>query len=570
MTELYGSDLMVGTLADLGMEFAAINPGASFRGIHESLVSSGSPEMILTLHENVAVAIGHGYAKSAGRPMAVILHNLVGLQSGSMGIFDAWADQVPIMILGGSGPSDTARRRPWIDWVHSARMQSLVVRDYLKWDDQPTSIDAVGSSLVRAHRIATTVPCGPTYVSLDVLLQEQPISADMTVAGIPASGDSSSITAPQHELEELVDLLTGAERPVIVADYVGKTRQGYEALIQLAEMLAVPVIDLQARHNFPTGHWADGTYGRRELLENADVVLALELRDLMFGIGEIDHVHHTVTPLVRPDATVVSVSTNQLMLCGFIDYCGPATGAREIIADTSVMLPAMVAIAADKSPDRRERRARLTEYTDGLRERLGSSGPDASDRAMTTHGLSVAVAAAVADVPWEIANGHLRGAVRDTWHLTRFNAHLGRNIGGGLGYGIGVAIGAALAHRNDDTVIVNLQNDGDLLYTPQGLWTAAKYDLPILNVVVNNRAYGQDRMHQTIVAKARNRDVANASVGIDIDTPDIDFAGLARAQGVEAWGPIADRDELDSVLAVAVKTVREERRPVLVDVTVPR
>ena len=544
----YGSDLMVGTLADLGLEFAAINPGASFRGIHESLMTAGSPEMILTLHENVAVAIGHGYAKSAGRPMAVVLHNLVGLQSGSMGIFDAWADQVPIVILGGSGPADAAKRRPWIDWVHSARTQALIARDYLKWDDQPASIEAVAASLTRAHRIATTVPCGPTYVSLDVLLQEQLLDAAPGTASTQI-GENSSITAPQHEL-------------------VGKTRAGYEALIQLAELLAVPVIDMQARHNFPTGHWADGTPGRRELLENADVVLALELRDLMYGIGETDHVHHTVTPLVPPAATVISVTTNQLMLRGFIDYCGPELGAREIIADTSVMLPAMVQIAAAKAVDRRDRKVRLTEYTDGLRERLHSATP--AEQGMTTSALSTAVAAAVVDGPWEIANGHLRGAVRDTWDLTTFNAHLGRNIGGGLGYGIGVSIGAALAHRGDDTMIINLQNDGDLLYTPQGLWTAAKSDLPILNVVVNNRAYGQDRMHQTIMATSRDRDVSHASVGIDIDTPDVDFAGLARAQGVEAWGPVGDREELEDVLATAVKIVRNERRPVLVDVTVPR
>lgn len=570
MTETrFGSDLMVGTLADLGLEYAAINPGASFRGIHESLVSAGAPELILTLHENVAVAIGHGYAKSASRPMAVVLHNLVGLQSGSMGIFDAWADQVPVVILGGSGPADAAKRRPWIDWVHSARSQSLIVRDYVKWDDQPTSIEAVRDSLVRAHRIATTTPCGPTYVSLDVLLQEQQIPAELGTSDVSVGGQSS-ITAPQHELEELVDLLLAAENPVIVADYVGKTRQGYESLIQLAEILAVPVIDMQARHNFPTGHWADGTSGRRELLENADVVLALELRDLMYGIGETDHVHHTVTPLVRPDATVINVSTNQLMLRGFIDYCGPDSRAREIIADTSVMLPAMVAIAADKSPDRRERRARLTEYTEGLRHQVHASRTAESGATMTTRGLSLAVAAAVADGPWEIANGHLRGMVRDTWDLTGFNAHLGRNIGGGLGYGIGASIGAALAHRGDDTLIVNFQNDGDLLYTPQGLWTAAKYDLPILNVVVNNRAYGQDRMHQTIVANSRSRDVAHASVGIDIDAPDVDFAGMARAQGVEAWGPVGERAELDDVLATAVKVARDERRPVLIDVTVPR
>lgn len=573
MTDLqYGGDLVTASLAKLGLEYVAVNPGASFRGLHESLVNAGSPEMVLALHENIAVAVAHGYAKSSERPMGVVLHNLVGLQSGSMGIFNAWADQVPMVIIGGSGPADAAVRRPWIDWVHSARQQALVVRDHLKWDDQPTSLAGIPPSIARAHRIATTVPMGPTYVSVDILLQEEEVPPGLA-AQVEAPAEQfrgRSLTAPPQELEEICDLLVSAERPVILADYVGKSRVAYQALIELAELLAIPVVDLQARHNFPTGHWADGTPGHAELLGASDLVLALDLRDLMYGIGETNHVTHSYTPMVKSGTKVVSISTNQLMLRGFIDYCGPIGDALEVLADTAVCLPSLVQMVKERELDRRARQTELVAYTTELHVRTAPPMERSEAGVVSIRELSSATFESVRSGPWEIANGHLRGNVRSIWEMTRFNSSLGRNIGAGLGYGIGVSIGAALAHRGDDTVVVNLQNDGDLLYTPQGLWTAARYGLPILNVVVNNRTYGQDRMHQQLVSQSRSRPLDHASVGIDIDDPAINFKTMAESQGVEAWGPVSDTEELQTVLERAVKVVREERRPALVDVLVPR
>ncbi|MQA77669.1 MAG: thiamine pyrophosphate-binding protein [Streptosporangiales bacterium] len=572
----YGSDLVVDTLTELGIEYAAVNPGASFRGLHESLVSSGRPELILALHENVAVAAAHGYAKSAGRPMAVVLHNLVGLQSGSMSIFNAWADQAPVLVLGGSGPVDATRRRPWIDWVHTAHAQSLVVRDSVKWDDQPASLAAVPASLRRAHRIATTVPYGPTYVALDAGLQEEPLGPSTPASpGLGPLAARPSMAAPQDVLDEVADLLVRAERPVILADYVGKSAAAYAALAELAEALAAPVVDLMARHNFPTGHWADATDAHHELLADADVVLCLDLRDLMFGLGRSDAVHHGYESLVRPSATVVSISTNQLMLKGFLDYAGTdhpaaADAMVDVLADTALCLPVLAGMVAERAGDRSARRRALTAFTADLHERSHRRFTEAADQGLTSAALSRAVRDVVSDGPWELANGQLRGDVRRGWPLDRFNAHLGRNVGAGLGYGMGVSVGAALAHRGDDTMVVNLQPDGDLLYTPSGLWTAARYRLPILTVMANNRTYGQDRMHQTIMARTRERAVENAGVGIDLDDPEVDFAMLARAQGVESWGPVTDRDDLTEVLTAAAKVVRDERRPALVDVVLPR
>jgi len=576
MTTTYGSDVVIDVLRELDIEVAAINPGASFRGMHASLAHSGNPELVLSLHENVAVAAAHGYAKSAGRPMAVFLHNLVGLQSGSMGIFNAWADQAPMLVIGGSGPADAAHRRPWIDWVHSARLQSLVVRDYLKWDDQPVSLAALPESLGRAYEIASSVPHGPTYVSVDTGLQEKEMTKEewaacraTTTAVTSANGPRTTITVPEDTLDQVADLLVRAERPVILADYTGRSEAGYDALKLLAEALACPVVDLMARHNLDNGHWADCTTLREEVLADADVVLCLDLRDLNHGLGKTVHETHDHQPLVRPDARIVSISTNQLLLRGFIDYSGPNPQVWDILADTASCLPALVGMVGDRVGDRSARREELTQRTEGVRERR--IRPVDLDADATTDSLSRLVHEAVAmSGPWELANGHMRGAVRARWELSGFNAQLGQNVGAGLGYGMGVSIGAALAHRGDDTMIVNLQNDGDLLYAPSALWTAARYELPVLTVMVNNRTYGQDRMHQTLMAKARGYALETASVGIDIDNPEVDFAGLARAQGVEAWGPLTTNDEVQAALARGTKIVRDERRPVLIDVVVPR
>src|SRR5262249_33704673 len=154
----------------------SLTPGASFRGLHDSLVNflgNERPQLLLCIHEEHAVAIAHGYAKVTGRPMAVALHSNVGLMHATMAIFNAWCDRVPILLLGAQGPMDAKRRRPWIDWVHTSRDLGSIIRGYTKWDDQPSSIDAAVESITRANIIAQTAPGGPVYVCLDLDLQEQ-------------------------------------------------------------------------------------------------------------------------------------------------------------------------------------------------------------------------------------------------------------------------------------------------------------------------------------------------------------------------------------------------------------
>ena len=576
----YGSDLMVEALARLGIEYLALNPGATLRGLHESLVRAGRPELVLTLHENVAVGMAHGYAKATGRPMGVALHNLVGLQTGSMALFNAFLDLAPMLVVGGSGPADAVRRRPWIDWIHASRDQASFVRDFTKWDDQPASLPAALHSLARAYTITTTFPTAPTYVALDAGLQEDAVPDVSTVDNplwMPgtALARHASPAVADADLAPVAEALARAERPLVVTDTAGRSEAAYRALVAIAEQLGAAVVDLGGRHNFPNTHWADATQRHHAAVAEADAVLAVDVRDPYFALGRTDVARRDFTWLLRPGARVFVLSGAALLERAPVDRSAAVWDRVEAVltGDSALALPRLAQLVAELATDPavRERAAARTrelraaarypeEFRAQLRRDPGAYGPAR---------LAVETYEAVNDGPWQLAFGALYGNSRRAFDMADFNCYLGVSGGGGLGYGVPAAMGAALAHRDDDTLVVDIQPDGDFLYTAASLWTAARQRLPLLVVMANNRTYNQDRMHQTEIGHQRGRGT-DVAVGIDITDPDVDFAGLARAQGVEAFGPVADAADLPATLRRAAAIVREERRPVLVDAVMNR
>ncbi len=249
--KLYGSDVIVEMLGRLGIQYAALNPGASFRGIHDSLVNFAKnqrPQIIECLHEEISVALAHGYAKASGKPMAALLHDIVGLQHASMAVFNAWCDRAPILLLGGGGPMDLTKRRPWIDWIHTAQVQGALVRDYVKWDDQPVGLASVPESLLRADRVARTDPPGPVYVCFDADLQEEEIGEMPPLPDPARYAPPEPPVPPEDRLEELAAWLVDAEFPVIVAEYAGRNPETVPALADLAESLGAPVLDHPSRY----------------------------------------------------------------------------------------------------------------------------------------------------------------------------------------------------------------------------------------------------------------------------------------------------------------------------------
>jgi thiamine pyrophosphate-dependent acetolactate synthase large subunit-like protein len=553
----YGSDVVVDLLLEAGVEYVAFNPGATFRGIHDSLVHKDQgPKIVLCPHEGIAVAVAHGYAKAAGRPMAVLLHDVVGLQNASMAIYNAWCDRVPILLIGGTGPMSKPARRPWIDWIHTALVQGQQVRDYVKWDDQPADLESLPESFSRAWTTMLAAPTGPVYLCVDAGIQEQEVPDGFRWEPVRNYAVPTPPSPAQEDVLAIGTALSRARLPVVVTDYAGSTRTGFASLVQLAERLASPVVDCGRRLSFPSGH--DLSFGE-EMIEEADVILALDVEDPAGVLGR-----------AAPDARVFTVSPAHLKLRSWQhDYGQLRPAERHVTATCDTALPALLAacVADDESRDesRADRAAQLARRAAAMRkgwrwEARGS--PDGG--AVAPRALAALLGNAIADTGWTLVHGSLAGWERRLWRFERFGQHLGWHGGAGLGYGLGASVGATIGLDGRE-LAVNVQPDGDLLYTPAALWVAARYRTPLLTVMHNNRQYENTVEHAIRIGHARRSSDEGRHQGAALDDPVIDFASLARSFGVWATGPVTRAEAVPEALDRALAVVREGA-PALVDV----
>lgn len=572
----FGSDIVVDMMKAFDIEYAAFNPGATFRGIHDSIVNYGgnrTPEVIECCHEEVSVAIAHGYAKVTGKPMAAIAHNIVGLQHATMAIFNAWCDRVPIMVMGGTGPMDTTRRRPWIDWVHTALVQGNLVRDFVKWDDQPYSLAAVPDSFIRAHRLAVTEPCGPVYLCFDSDIQESRIAQPVTLPDVSRYAPAAPLAPNETALRRAAELLSRARNPVIIADRTGRNPQVVQRLVELAEILAAPVIDLGARFNFPSTHPLDAQGIECEVLGSADVVLALDVHDLYGAFGTVDKATRAVTSTLHQDAAIIHISTEELLTRSWAaDFQKLHAVDVPIIASSALALPVLVRLCRQFGIDLEQARKRYERLkAEHAARRAGWRGQATQSEAGQTiaQGALVAqVGEAIKDEDWVLTSDTKLHWARRLWDWQHHHQFVGGHSGGGLGFIIGGSIGTALAYRNTDKLIVDLQPDGDFLMCPNALWTAAHHRLPLLIVMLNNRSYFNSEEHQAEVARVRGRDVERRGIGTQLADPPVDYARLAQSFGLHGEGPIERLEDIGPALGRAMRAVRERKQAALVDVVV--
>jgi thiamine pyrophosphate-dependent acetolactate synthase large subunit-like protein len=591
----YVSDLVVYLLHELGVDYAILNPGATTRGLHESLVTYGgnkAPEVITCCHEEIAVAMAEGYYLATGKPQATLVHDIVGLQHASKAIYEAWLNNTPMLILGGTGPLDASHRRPWIDWIHTAQVQAQLVRDYVKWDDQPQGALSVAESLLRAYQIAMTDPKGPVYLCFDVELQESPLPADFQLPELmrfrppsPPAGNAEAIAAAARALLE-------AEWPVLVVEGLGRTLGGSEALQSLAELLGVPVLEQGSTFNLPNRHPLNLTGANVEVLKEADLVVTVDVRDIEAvlkrpvsepgivpaGLPRTPSGYNRRYENLTPDGT-------RFVRIGLADYgvkSWPSSYGRLTPADVSILgeVPqvlrelahqcreALTGAARQRVTSRVSRAEKLhssvyERFRKDLQERWWGQTP------ISTARLAAEIWEAVKGEDWVLAHGSLSGWERRLWEVTEGSRWVAG--GGGTGTGMGVALGIALAFRGTGKVCVSIQNDGDLLYTPGSLWTAAHHDIPMLVVMFNNRSYYQDVGHQTAITKIRERPLEHVGVGVNLDRPATDFGLLAKSFQLYCEGPILDPEAIRPALARGLKAMKEEGRLALIDtITQPR
>lgn len=575
----YGSDLIVDLMTGLDIEYAAFNPGATFRGIHDSIVNYAgnvNPEVIFCCHEEISVAIAHGYGKAKGKPMAAITHNIVGLQHASMAIFNAWCDRVPVIVLGGTGPLDTTKRRPWIDWVHTALVQGNQVRDYVKWDDQPHNLQSVPASLIRAYRIATTEPKAPVYICFDITLQEDPIQEHIDLPDLSRFSPPAPLTAHPEALQKAAELLVAAQAPLIIADFVGRNPAAVPSLIEIAELLSAPVIDKGNRFNFPNNHPLDITEGAAQFLQEADVILALDVQDLVGALRKADkRVRKTLDYAISPSAKIIHISMSDMLIHSWSsDYQGLEAIDVPITADTSVALPELTRLCrrltekeGKTNPQRTARFNNVQEKHNQLRSKWRAEAQATTSRQeIATAFLALEIWEVIKNEDWALVNGSANGWARRLWDWTKPYHNIGVSNGAGLGYGMGASIGAALAHKGTGKICVNIQSDGDLLMTTSALWTAAHHQIPLLTVIYNNQSFYNSEQHQGHIAQFRNRPLENAGIGTHLDNPLINFAKIAEGFGMYSEGPIKNSAELRPALQRALKVVKEQNIPALVDV----
>ena len=582
-TDRPGGDFMVDILKSLNFDYIASNPGSSFRGIHESIINYGNnqaPEFLTCLHEESSVAMAHGYFKVEGKPMAVLCHGTVGLQHASMAIYNAYCDRVPVYILAGN-TLDATMRRPGVEWAHSVQDAAAMVRDYIKWDDNPVSLPHFAESAVRAYKIAMTPPMMPVVVVIDGGLQEDPIPPEIAArlrvprltTATPPQGDSGAVA-------EAARLLVNAQNPVIVADRLARTPAGITRLVELAEALQAPVIDQRGRMNLPSSHPLNQSAGSGPLIANADVILGLELTDFWGTTSAFrDALHRTSRSRIKAGTRLISITSVDLFSkSNFQDFQRYPEVDVAMAADAEATLPALTeAVKRLVTDDRRrafqERRTRLEQAHARAAEAARTEATYAWDAApISTARLAAEIWAQIRTEDWSLVSesGNSSGWAFRLWDFQKHYQHLGDSGGAGVGYGAPAAVGGALANKKYGRLSVNIQGDGDLLYAPGVLWTAAHHRIPLLTVMHNNRAYHQEIMHIQRMANRHQRGITRWNIGTTIDNPNVDFAKLAQGLGIFAEGPITNPRDLGPALQRALAVVKKGE-PALVDVvTQPR
>jgi acetolactate synthase-1/2/3 large subunit len=574
-----GGDYMVDVLRSLGIEYFAATPGNTFMGLHEAVINYGmltQPNLrfITTMHEEASVAMAHGYAKIEGKPMACMMHTTVGLQHGAMAIYNAYADRVPIFMMVGAS-LDATRRDGAVDWMHAATDGPAMVRDFTKWDDTPGSLRHFGESAVRAWKFSMTPPYGPTLLAVDTLMQEDEIPGGASAAPpIPKLPRVAPPAGEEGAVREAARLLVNAERPVIYADRAARTPEGLKLLVQLAEALQAPVCDSSNRMNFPWRHPLNQSRRQRALLSEADVVLALEPGDPFSLFTRTDARGNTRAALPA-GAMKITISSVELAPKG--NYQDLQRFASEVdlamAADAEATLPMLIEQVKRQLPASRKSAlaargqalaAAHREEMESVRE-LAANGWD--DSPISVPRMCMELYEQIRREDWSLLSpaAFQSQLPQALWTADKHYQYIGAQGAAGIGYIAPATLGAALANQKHGRLSVSIVGDGDLMFGPGILWTAAHERIPLLYVVHNNRCYHMEIMQMQVIANRRQRGIDRVRIGCSIDDPNIDYAAMAKSMGVYAEGPIVNPRDLGPALKRAVAVVKKGE-PALVDV----
>jgi benzoylformate decarboxylase len=556
--EVWGSDVVAQTIRALGYRYISLVPGASFRGLHDSLVNhlgNSDPKMIICLHEEHAVSIADGFSRVADEPMAVALHSNVGLMHATMTIFNAWCDRRPMLIIGATGPLDAHKRRPWIDWIHTSQDQASIIRPYIKWDNLPISAEAAVEAVLRGDQIARTAPHGPVYICLDAEMQESALDREVKVPAVDRFRPGAAPEASQADVRATCDALRAARLPVLMFGRGARGQAEWDARVRLAEATGAMV--LTTTHNasvFPTEHEAHilppvGEKPNEEesrLIAEADLIISFDWHDLAGFLSARLGSSQTQTPTA---AKVVHCSLDRYVSNGWsMDHQSLPAVDLPVLSQPDRFVSLLLAEFADKELLPKRYPANTPHWTLDA-----ASAPPTSFNAQV---MAYTIAEFAKHNPITFARLSFGWPQR----ACRFRSpldFLGKDGGGAVGTGPGHTIGAALALRDSGRITVGVIGDGDYLMGVNALWTAANMRIPMLMVVANNRSYYNDEVHQERMARQRGRPVENKWIGQRLSDPTVDLVAMAKAQGFTGEGPVNSAEALREAFERGLSIVRD-------------
>jgi thiamine pyrophosphate-dependent acetolactate synthase large subunit-like protein len=562
-----GSDLIVDALKSVGITFVMANPGSSFEGLQESLVNHGKDdiELITALHEESAVAAAHGYAKAEGRPMATLLHGVIGVQHASMAVYNAYVDRVPVIMIAGldyEGPVA----------AHNATDMGAIVRGITKWDAQPRTLDEAIVAVQHAYQIAMTPPMAPVMITLTGQLQkEETVGRTITV---PAYQAPRLPAVDYISTKRVARALVEATNPRINVGRL-RTPAGVKLAIELVDLLGAQAGSSATNGpmSFPMSHPMRGNG-----VPGVPVDFVLGLETGAAGASRSS----------SPGGLSSAAIQGPLLLATNFNAGGRSGSVSRdtlaIEADAETSLPGLIEevralLTTDKRRlvDERTRRnesAHASQHADEWNDAIESArrGWDGIPISLGRLHAELWPLLKNEDVCVSGPNGFTGGHSTRLFNMDKPYSYLGSQGGGGMGYGAPASAGAGLAAKaaRNGRIVVNIQCDGDLNYAPGVLWTMAHHRLPVLNVMHNNRGWHQERMYMQFMAGVRNRGTDRMSIGTSLLDPNIDYAKMAQAYGLYAEGPITDPKDLSGAYKRALDHVKRGE-PALVDViTQPR
>lgn len=551
----WGSDVVAEVTRRLDLKYIALVPGASYRGFHDSIVNylgNSNPQMVICLHEEHAVSIADGYGKVTEEPMAVALHSNVGLMHATMTIFNAWCDRTPMIIFGATGPVDAYKRRPWIDWIHTSKDQASMIRNYIKWDDQPASPQAAVESVLRANQITRSAPLGPVYVCLDVGLQEEPLTEKVLIPDPARFAPAPSPAVPHASVLAALKAIDKAKFPLILMGRVSRRQADWDRRVRFAEMIGAAVLtSSNDAASFPTTHplhlaapCLRPSKAATALIEKADLILSMDWLDL----GGVLRLALGAAQTQQPaEKTILHCSVDSYRTNGWsMDHQALAAVDIPIHAEPDQLIAQMLdELDANKTAKIKTRpeMKNIVHWNDAL----GANAKATNGKSMTLWDMAMTVREFAKKRPITFA----RLSLGWPGEANEFNGPLsfmGNDGGGGVGTGPGHCVGTALALKGSGRIPVGIIGDGDYLMGVNALWTASHLEIPLMIVVADNRSYFNDEMHQERVAQMRDRPPQNRWIGQRIDDPRVDLVAMARAQGFESEAPVSTADALAKAL----------------------